>query len=684
MMTTKGVSVLNTYTGTFIASLLSFTSATPILSRSATGQNDLCLTPNCVRAAAHVLNNLHPNYESIDPCENFDQYVCGGFPTRWANTETYTTIEEVGEINKYVLRSILEGPYPSQGNSTGDDETIFNMLVTNYNSCMNNETIEAAGLGEIPEIIAKIAELFPVEDYASGESFSEKDHDALSSAIIYLAELGVPVIGEFWTVADTQVPDTMVPQFGPNLYVVPDHALPVQGGISDLAALEEDQITEILKLILPAGGAVDAAPQLSKSLLDFMAGIKQIEEAANSVPNALELMFHATTVGEAVEQAPNLVLDKVIMGLAPSDYKLDRMELNPARWEFCYTYIDTSLPWIASKFFLDATYSDGQRDVTQTMAEEIKLAFGERLSHRDWIDESTKVLIQEKVEEILVNIGNPKKDPNALNATDLLLYYNHINITESLSSNVLSIRQWAASRAWNQLASPVDRTIWPEFGVHAYDAQARYNVRYNQILLPAGISQAPVLYSDAPSYLAYGAIGFVAGHEITHGFDANGRKWNNDRQHKDWWDDVSVAGFGNRTKCFVDQFSNMEAVDYEGNPVLNVSDNQPLYINGLLTLSENIADAGGIANAFAAWEKHEQSQPSQTLPGLESFTKEQLFFVGAGQMWCSKFTAERMMGHIATNTHAPPFARVLGIAQNSRTFREAFQCKEKEPVCELW
>ena len=132
-MGTKRISFLNTYGGAFILGLGTFASSTPILTRSPTGQNELCLTPNCVRAAARVLNNLHPNHESIDPCENFEQCmrfsdptllhanqintdVCGGFPSRWPNSETYTTLQEVGEINKDVLRSILEGSYPKNEN----------------------------------------------------------------------------------------------------------------------------------------------------------------------------------------------------------------------------------------------------------------------------------------------------------------------------------------------------------------------------------------------------------------------------------------------------------------------------------------------------------------------------------------------------------------------------------------
>lgn len=194
--------------------------------------------------------------------------------------------------------------------------------------------------------------------------------------------------------------------------------------------------------------------------------------------------------------------------------------------------------------------------------------------------------------DVLTTIFLSEQNPDVLSAADLASYYSGINITESLSANVLSIRQWAASTAWNQLGSPVDRSVWPENGVHAYITNARYNVRANQILIPAGISQAPILFPDTPSYLTYGGLGFVAGHDITHGFDSNGRKFNNDRQYKDWWDDVSVAAFENRTRYFVHQFSGMEAVHRKGIPFVNSSDIQPMFVNGQQTLSENIADDG--------------------------------------------------------------------------------------------
>lgn len=179
-------------------------------------------------------------------------------------------------------------------------------------------------------------------------------------------------------------------------------------------------------------------------------------------------------------------------------------------------------------------------------------------------------------------------------------------------------------------------------------------------------------------------MGLVVGHEMTHGLDANGRRWDAQRRYREWWDGASIEEFEKKTMCFVEQFDELEAVDHNGVAFLNTSSGQPLRLNGAFTLSENIADAGGLANAWEAWNLAEHRRPSQMLPGLEEWSKEQLFFVAAGQMWCSKYSRESMQAYIERDAHAPPFARIKGITLNSRAFRETWGCAVKEPVCELW
>ncbi|KAJ4301723.1 hypothetical protein N0V90_003816 [Kalmusia sp. IMI 367209] len=634
----------------------------------------------------------------------------------------------VDAANKLVLRSILENSDPPHAN-TSEERSIFYMLITNYNSCMNNNTIEESGFGQLPQLLQNISSIFHIEegDYLSNTTMKERDYDAFAQAIVFMTKHGIPLFGEFWTTPDYQNPDTVIPRFGPNFYELKENALPAQGRISDLAALDEEEITGILQSILQSITAKSHASEIAKRLKKFMISFQAIEQPAISDLQFFSAPYYTTSITNATHTAPSLVLDRVISALAPSNFTSDQMvfqypemyakidklvedtprstlqvlmsfmvynSLAPYitgssatvsdRFEFCYDYIDTSLPWIASKFFVGQAYSDKTRDFTKTLADDLKQAFHDRVNELTWIADETRPLIQEKLSDMLPNIGYPDHSPAVQDAKYLLTYYSPINISISLSSNVLSIRQWAVSKAWNHLSSSTDPSIWPEQGAHAYNTGARYNFINNQFILPAGLPQQPVYFPGAPSYLTYSSLGLVAGHEITHGFDTNGRRWNQDRQYRDWWDKESVAAFENKTNCFVEQYSGMEAVDSFGKPFLNGTSNSTFYVNGRQTLAENIADAGGIGTAFSAWKKHEEKECSPRLPGLEKFTKEQLFFVGAGQVWCSKFNADAMEKYVREDIHAPPFARIQGLTQNSRAFREAWQCKKKEPVCGLW
>ncbi|CAI6255735.1 unnamed protein product [Periconia digitata] len=439
-----------------------------------------------------------------------------------------------------------------------------------------------------------------------------------------------------------------------------------------------------------------------------------------------ELDQFTTTVQEAAISAPYLVLDKVIQDLAPSGYKLDRMLFQQPehfanisslisttpksaiqatimvmtylshatyvygyditeqeRWDrFCFKYVETSLPWIASKFFLDQTYSDERRDFVTTMTEDLRSAYLQRLEGIEWITKETKALVHEKISNIVTKIGYPEHTPNARNATDLMAYYSPIQITESLYKNVISIREWDHNRVWDLLNHPVDQKIWPGSTVYAWIANAFYANVWSYAVIPAGITQAPIYYEGAPSYITYSSLGMILGHELTHALDTDGRLWDQNRRYKSWWDEQSIANFENRSECFVKQYSEMKAVDNFGEAILN-QDGKPYFVNGTMTVSENIADAGGLGMAWEAWLAHEKKGPSRSLPGLENFTKEQLFYINSAQTWCTKSSRKSMLSLLLEESHAPGFARILGPTQNSKGFNDAFQCK-REPVCELW
>ncbi|KAI1075493.1 Metalloprotease [Whalleya microplaca] len=676
-------------------------------------QSDLCLTPSCVKAAAHLLENLHPNYKTLDPCENFDQYVCGGFPTRWPTEEDYDTLDEVGVPNRNLLKSILDNPYPNTAASNPDDEDIFKMVVTDYNACIDTDSVEASGLGGIPEIVDQIVHLFPLEeaDYASNDTITEKDYDNMANTIAYLTTIGVPVFGDFGTTVDSQNPDKMIPWFGTPGNIWTDKAVPSKGTVFSLATLTKEQIAEALVTVFPTSAARNASTQLAQGLLDFAMAFSTLSAPTLTSPDAISNIHYTTTIAEASKAAPALVLDKVIVALAPPDYQIDRMQFsfskdytqlssainntprstiqafmiaiayisyapyvagstdpNAKRWTTCFDHIETSLPWIASSFTLTLL-------ITMTG----------RVDKLDWMDNKTKALVNEKIKHITAKIGYPdeKTTPDARNATSLAKYYAGVNMTNSFFSNALSLRQWSSNRTWEVLTQPFDLYRWNEYQVHSYIPNARYGPDYNHIIIPAGISQSPVFNLDAPDYLSYGSMGYIVGHEITHGFDINGRQWNQDRKLTNWWSNSSLSGFQQRADCFEDQYSRIQMFETSGAPLLDAH-NRTVFVNGTQTLAENLADAGGLATAYEAWRKREQEQPSQMLPGLEGFTKDQLFFIAFGQTWRSKASRESLLNTVATNAHSPAVARIIGGSQSSRAFREAWQCEKREPVCELW
>lgn len=196
-----------------------------------------------------------------------------------------------------------------------------------------------------------------------------------------------------------------------------------------------------------------------------------------------------------------------------------------------------------------------------------------------------------------------------------------------------------------------------------------------EIVFPAGIMQRPVFDVEAPEYMSYGAFGSVAGHELSHAFDSTGRHYDQIGNYTDWWSKSTVEAFKEKAECFVSQY---------GNYTVPGPDDKPLHVNGRLTLGENIADAGGLSASFQAWKRRAAEKPNKDLPGLEHFTHDQLFFVTYSNWWCGKSRKDTAINRIYTDPHAPKWARILGTMANSREFRESFQCKAKEPTCQLW
>ncbi|KAH8165602.1 hypothetical protein CIB48_g2643 [Xylaria polymorpha] len=650
------------------------------------GSTDLCTTSACIQAASRILTNLHPDYKSVDPCTNFDAYVCGGYPTEHP-FEVTDTLSDLQNRNKDVLVQLLTHPYNPRSDATTDDEDVFNMVADDFAACLDADAIEKGGLADVPDIIAQVQLLFPIEDYSSNKTLSHQDYEKYSDAVAYLNSIGTGVFGDFGTAVDVQNPDTTIPTYN---FITPqgDKILGTTYDISTLSTLNVTDVVEQIKIVLPQAVEQGAAEQLASSLLTFSAKLAQIYTSL-----------------EAAKAAPALGLEKVIRNRAPEGYKIDRMQIQaPDTWanvstllsrtpaatvqaaiifsaygnyapyingsidpaadrtKECAKYLDTSLAWMSSKLYVEQKYSDEQRDAVGTFMKNLVASFGERVRKVDWMDEDTKTLVLQKLSKMELRIGYPD---------ELIL------LKRSFYS------QWYSNLEWKALSVPLDRNTWPNFGVHAWVANARQWRERNTALIPAGISQSPLFSRTTPLYLSYGSLGYIAAHEVTHGFDSIGRHFDPNSRLQEWWTQSSADEFNNRTKCFIDEYSAVPVVGWDG-MTATTEKNKTLYVSGERSLPENIADTGGLVTSYDAWKKLDNGSPQQGLPGLERFTRDQLFFIAFGQTWCSRLTAEEVAIGVNTDAHAPNFARTRVTPQNSGAFRKAFGCKKKEPTCELW
>jgi len=199
----------------------------------------------------------------------------------------------------------------------------------------------------------------------------------------------------------------------------------------------------------------------------------------------------------------------------------------------------------------------------------------------------------------------------------------------------------------------------------------------NQIAFPAAILQPPYFHADLPAYLNYAVTGFTAGHEISHGFDDHGKEFGSDGAYGDsWWTPATDAEYYRRAECFVEQYGNFSVPGLDG---------KPLAVNGRQTLGENIADAGGVDNAFLAWRQHVADGGGDAdLPGLQAWSHDQLFFIAYANGWCSNSRPNALVQQVYGDGHAPARFRVTGPLMDSRYFRETFGCASKEPTCKIW
>lgn len=322
------------------------------------------------------------------------------------------------------------------------------------------------------------------------------------------------------------------------------------------------------------------------------------------------------------------------------------------RWKIMVENSDKALRDIVSQLYVEKYFPADAKKRMDELVDNLQKAFAARIAKLDWMSDSTKQLAKVKLSTILRKIGYPEKWKS----------FEDVEISRNnYFDNVKSLSKHFYRENMSKLGKPVDKTEW---GMTTPTVNAYYNPSYNEIVFPAGILQFPFFSLGADDAINYGAIGVVIGHEMTHGFDDEGRQYDEKGNLKDWWTAKDGELFKGKAQALVGQFNEYTVLD-------------TLHVNGALTLGENIADLGGVTIAYDAFKMTKQSHDTTRIDG---FTPDQRFFLGFAQVWRGAVRPEMQRMLIATNPHSPYKYRVNGTLSNFEPFYQAFGVTEKDKL----
>jgi putative endopeptidase len=324
----------------------------------------------------------------------------------------------------------------------------------------------------------------------------------------------------------------------------------------------------------------------------------------------------------------------------------------PERWKRMVNFTDNGLKDLLGELFVQKYFPPEAKQRMDELVNNLQTAFKARIAKLDWMSDSTKQKAQEKLTAFLKKIGYPSKWKT----------YDDVTISrDNFYANMRSIAKHDYKESIEKIGKAVDRTEW---GMTAPTVNAYYNPTFNEIVFPAGILQFPFFEMKADDAINYGGIGLVIGHEMTHGFDDQGRQYDAVGNLKDWWLPKDGDLFKVKAKDVVNEYNQFVVLD-------------SLHVNGELTLGENLADIGGIAIAYDAFKLTEQGRSDTKIDG---FTPDQRFFLGFAQAWRSIYRPETVRTWITTDPHSPDEYRVLGPLSNFDPFYKAFNVTEKNKM----
>uniref|UniRef100_UPI00398E72D4 neprilysin-like isoform X2 n=1 Tax=Pristiophorus japonicus TaxID=55135 RepID=UPI00398E72D4 len=655
----------------------------------ATRTDPSCTTPSCVSAAARIIGNMD---QAVDPCKNFYQYACGGWLKKHTIPETsfrYSTFDILRDELEVILKDVLEKP-------DNGDLMAIQKAKTLYKSCTNQTAIEKQGGRPLLLLLSDMFE-WPVATDDWDKTYG--GNWTLEKVIAKMnAKYGKRVIIDFFVGTDDKDSNAHIIHIDqPGLGLPSRDYYECTGAYKEATTKPEDRNdpNELYRKMTLAEVEKNYSLTINAKSFNWNKFCNQVFSTVSlNVSDSEPIVVYARDYLKNLapilakyepRDIQNFVIWRQVMDLVgslSSAYKETRAAFRKALfgttsetavWRKCANYVNNNMDKAVGRLYVDDAFVGDSKQMVEELIEQIREVFVQNLHELSWMDEKTKVKAEDKARAIRQRIGYP---PDIKNNAKLDAEYKGLNFSiDEYFVNILKNMQLGQKRSLKKLREKVDKEAWIS---GAAVVNAFYSSSRNQIVFPAGILQPPFFGHGQPGALNFGAIGMVIGHEITHGFDDNGRNFDKDGNLLDWWTQKSAKSFKDLSQCMVYKY---------GNFTWNLAGGQ--HLSGINTLGENIADNGGIRQAYKAYQAHvKKSGKDGLLPGV-NLNHDQLFFLNFAQVWCGMYRPEYAVNAIKTDVHSPGEFRVLGTLQNFEEFSNAFHCIKNdymnpEKKCRVW